>query len=225
MIIESLEKLQQQLKRLDGKGYKAYTDIKGDYQAEGYRLHIDHVQGDPYATPSRIRVSLTFKEVDLKKEWWETRHRKIALEDFFARRMGEAIRKNSTKGDPKKTGYFKVDEPGQEILKRTAVKVERHGLEFRLSAGLPARGRTILGQAAQRMFIELLPQLLKKTVRHFSPQQLQRHLQLADQQTAIRTYLSEQGYRSIFDTGRQRQYVASGQYYGDAGGGNALLAD
>ncbi len=50
--------LQKILKRIDGRGYKAYNDIKGSYQFKFFRLHIDHVQRDPFAGPSLLRVEL-----------------------------------------------------------------------------------------------------------------------------------------------------------------------
>ena len=44
------------LKSIDGKGYKSYEELEGEYKFGEYTLYIDHVQGDPFASPSRIRV-------------------------------------------------------------------------------------------------------------------------------------------------------------------------
>lgn len=33
-------------------------DIEGAWQADGFMLLVDHVQGDPYASPSRFRVQV-----------------------------------------------------------------------------------------------------------------------------------------------------------------------
>ena len=45
------------LRRIDGRGYKAYKELQGRrFGFDSFRLSIDHVQGDPYATPSRLRV-------------------------------------------------------------------------------------------------------------------------------------------------------------------------
>ena len=35
-----------------------YKDIAGSYRCSGWTLFIDHVQGDPFAAPSRLRVRL-----------------------------------------------------------------------------------------------------------------------------------------------------------------------
>lgn len=45
--------LRNLLMRIDHRGYPAYKDTKGKYQFEQYILSIDHVQGDPFASPSR----------------------------------------------------------------------------------------------------------------------------------------------------------------------------
>jgi predicted ABC-class ATPase len=47
------------LQRIDGKGYKAYQEIGGTYQFQTFTLIIDHVQGDPFAEPSRRRILVT----------------------------------------------------------------------------------------------------------------------------------------------------------------------
>ena len=52
------ESLQQTLHRIDGRGYKAYRDIRGSYRLEAADLYIDHVQGDPFAAPSKLRVRI-----------------------------------------------------------------------------------------------------------------------------------------------------------------------
>ena len=48
--------LKRELDRIDGRGYKSYKDLEGQYDFDKFILSIDHVQGDPFAAPSRIRV-------------------------------------------------------------------------------------------------------------------------------------------------------------------------
>lgn len=55
------EDLKKIIARIDGKGYKAYKDIQGDYDFGNFLLYIDHVQGDPYAAPSRVRLRLDMR--------------------------------------------------------------------------------------------------------------------------------------------------------------------
>ena len=55
--MQSAENLRAVLQRIDGRGYKAYKDMRGVYSFSEYTLYIDHVQGDPFASP-RARLSL-----------------------------------------------------------------------------------------------------------------------------------------------------------------------
>lgn len=48
-------RLEDVLRRIDGKGYKAYNDILGGWLFDGFTLIVDHIQGDPFALPSRVR--------------------------------------------------------------------------------------------------------------------------------------------------------------------------
>ena len=61
------EDLKRTLLRIDGRGYKAYKDIEGEYDFGEYQLHIDRVQGDPFASPSRVRIRL--RQPRLLKGW------------------------------------------------------------------------------------------------------------------------------------------------------------
>ncbi|MCB0581096.1 MAG: isopentenyl-diphosphate delta-isomerase, partial [Phaeodactylibacter sp.] len=56
--MKTQEDLRHLLRRIDGKGYKAYKDIQGQYAFDDFELHVDYVQGDPFASPSRLRLRL-----------------------------------------------------------------------------------------------------------------------------------------------------------------------
>ena len=49
-----IEQLRSQIRAIDHKGYPACKGLKGRYDAEGYQVFIDHVQGDPFASPSSL---------------------------------------------------------------------------------------------------------------------------------------------------------------------------
>jgi len=188
-----MERLFQILNRIDRKSYKAYKDIQGSYQGEGFALHIDHVQGDPFASPSKIRV--TWKAVEIDPEWLRSPWRRTAIEDFFARQTAESIRKSARRtGGHGKSGLIAVDAPGQEMLPRTAVRVTRESIEVRLSVGLPAAGRTVLGREAAAMLCESVPLIVREALLRSDRSKLTEQLQLADQQAEIRAFLRERGY-------------------------------
>ena len=56
--MQSYNDLQSQLKTIDHKSYPLYKSLRGSYQFPKYILSIDHVQGDPFAAPSDVRVTV-----------------------------------------------------------------------------------------------------------------------------------------------------------------------
>lgn len=189
-----MNRLKDKLLRIDGKGYKAYKDVQGTYAGDGFLLHIDYVQGDPFAGPSRIRVELPQNVCKFKDEWFSPPHRKIAFEDFLTRTVVAALDSYKTgKRGTGNSGVVYVDSPGQEVLPRTSVKMTPSHTEFRLSVGLPADGRTILGKQAVEVLCRDIPQIIVTAVLEFNRELLIDSLQLADQQEAIRTFISQNG--------------------------------
>ena len=53
--MQTSAELKNLLQRIDHKGYPAYKDTRGSYEFPGYVLSIDHVQGDPFAAPSKVQ--------------------------------------------------------------------------------------------------------------------------------------------------------------------------
>ena len=54
--MQSQNELRNLLQRIDHKSYPAYKDTRGSYDFGNYVLSIDHVQGDPFAAPSKVSV-------------------------------------------------------------------------------------------------------------------------------------------------------------------------
>jgi len=188
-----MRKLRQQLEQIDGRGYKAYKDIQGQYRDGEMTLFIDYVQGDPFASPSRFRLRVSREASGFLPEWDATSHRRVALEDFLARTAARVIRGFRTRRGSGKSGLILVDEPGQEILPRTAVKVTEGYVELRLKVGLPAAGRRVLGREAAEMLCQDVPEIGRQTLFRaaLDEERLRDQLQLADDQAAIRRALEE----------------------------------
>ena len=142
------------LHALDGRSYAAYKAIVGRYRAPaGWFLHIDRVQSDPYAPPTRIHVDVPtdlhglelLDEADLLADV----DRRLAVGDFLTRELHAGFRGTA----------LSIASPGQEILQRSSIIVrpdetgERPGwgLEIRARLALPAQGRSIQGHEASRI--------------------------------------------------------------------------
>ncbi len=156
--------LEQSLKRIDGKGYKAYKDIEGEYAFPHLTLIIDHVQGDPFASPSRLRAIIDHTRAGFPEDTYNNRSRKVGLADFLLRRFHALAMSASRICGSGKSGIIAIDRPGQEILERTAVIVTDRGIEARFSVGLPARGRTVLGKEASRILLKTIPAIIDSSL-------------------------------------------------------------
>ncbi|ATW26971.1 ABC-ATPase domain-containing protein [Candidatus Formimonas warabiya] len=197
-----MEHLKKLLSKLDGKGYKGYKEIQGTYRGEWFTLHIDYAQSDPFAPPSRIRVKISQEQAKFPETWYRPEIRKTAAEDFFSREIAHTIQTyRINHGGSGKSGLISIDSPGQEVLPRTSVKINGREVEVRLSVGLPAAGRQILGQQAKEMLCTQIPALIQQAIFHFPQNKLIRHLGLADQQNFLRQYLAEHHYVAFVANG------------------------
>ncbi len=194
--MNDLNDLRGILRRIDGRGYKAYKDLRGVYRFDEFTLYIDHVQGDPFAAPSKIRVRVDQSVCQLPTALFSNRTRRVALQDFLARQVARAIRKTGGgRRGSGKSGLISVDAGGQEVLERTAVRVTPEWTEARLQVGLPAAGRTVLGKQAEEMLCRELPQIVIQALLWKNlPQKQARHfVECVENQEAIRTQLKKQG--------------------------------
>ncbi|MCP4749865.1 MAG: ABC-ATPase domain-containing protein [Proteobacteria bacterium] len=186
--------LRNQLQRIDGKGYKAYHDIKGHYQFDDFTLLVDHVQGDPFAAPSRVRVQVASSRAAFPADLGANRSRTIAFCDYLTRVFYDSAARFA-KGNrgTGKSGLITIDRPGQEILERTSVLVFEDTIEARFRMGLPAFGRRIAGKHAEEMFCQELPKIVCKSLYYSSldSNALYRHVETSEDADWLRHRLPE----------------------------------
>lgn len=158
------QELRTQLRQIDHKGYKAYKVLEGEYDFRTYRLCIDHVQGDPFASPSRVRI-VYYNRGSVPNEYLEKKHRRTAVEDALLRRLHRNLRA-CTGGERKgsgKSGLVSACRTGQEVLERTAMHVSAQEIEARIEVGFPAFGRTIAAGALEEILFDVLPAVAQRT--------------------------------------------------------------
>ncbi len=154
--------LAQKIKRLDGRGYGAYKELKGIYQFDTFKLFIDKVQADPFASPSLFRLLLPAEVACLPAWTFASRERKTGLENFLAHTAAVKARALAKHRGTGKSGQIIVHGPGQEMLPLTAVEIIGDGaVELRFFVGLPAAGRRILARQAQELILEDIPALAR----------------------------------------------------------------
>ncbi len=192
MGLRTAEELSRILARIDGRGYKAYEELRGSYRFPQWELSIDYVQPDPFAPPSRIRIRIPQAVAQFPEELFGERIRRIALQDYLARRVRAAIdaiaQKHRGSG---KSGLWVIDAGGQEVLERTAVRITPQWIEVRLSIGLPAAGRTVLGRQADAMLRHELSEIVQQSLLwHRTPQEeCRRFVECVENQEFLRRQL------------------------------------
>ena len=184
--------LRNLLARIDRKGYPAYKDTKGAYQFPDYVLSIDHVQGDPFAAPSKLSLHIKGAQAGFPEALYATREMRIALQDQLIRGFAAHIEKYSfrAKGSGK-SGLISVSHCGQEILSRTACEITGRGITARFFIGFPANGRTINALELEKILFDYLPVCVQKAFFYSSTnkKELRNFMELALDQEYIRQEL------------------------------------
>lgn len=185
--------LNKMLFSLDGQKYGAYKRAKGMYQFEQFRLAIDHVQVDPFAPPSKMRVLISRQTAGIPNDLLDTQDKVTAVADFLTRNVKEGIQK-VIKADNGKPAKIFIDSCGQEILTRSSVVINEQDIEVRLEVGLPAAGRKILGKAAAHVITNLIPTIVDQSLlyNNIDSQSLKEQVTLMLDQVYIRQALEQQ---------------------------------
>lgn len=190
-----MNNLRQKLHKIDGRGYKAYKEIRGSYRFDQFTLFIDYVQGDPFASPSRLRVRVPQSTARYPAQTFANRSRRIGLENYLTAVFHAAARKISEKRGSGKSGLIAIDAPGQEMLERTAMRVTPAFVEASFAVGLPAAGRRVLGRQAAAMLCDDLPLIVAAALLYAAndPEMIARYTAAAEDADFLRDKLREMG--------------------------------
>lgn len=187
--------LRQMLLRLDGRGYPAYKDLARVYEFPSFTLYMDHIQGDPFAAPSRLRARVSQGIARFDASLYASRSRAIALRDFLCRRFARLCQQVASRRGSGRSGLLAMDMPGQEVLERTAVLINAEWVEARFIAGLPAAGRRILGREAAEMLCDDLPAIVEQALlaRNQPKEALTAHVKVVEDADTLRDQLEALG--------------------------------
>jgi len=194
--MQSAAELKQLLDRIDHRGYPAYKDTKGQYQFQGYVFSIDHVQGDPFASPSKVSVQVKGSTAGFPEELYKGRHQRAALQDEMTRQFYRAIQKYAfrAKGSGK-SGLISVSKCGQEVLERTACEINpKNGdVKLRFEVGFPANGRTINARELEKIVFGFLPECVEQSLfyKNCDKKRVRSIIDLAEDQQYIRDELEK----------------------------------
>ena len=190
--MKNSEELRQQLRSINRKSYPAYKGLKGLYHFGNYILSIDHVQGDPFASPSHVSIQISHRDAGFPVEYYKDTLTRTTLCDYLTRQFEKQVSQYSfrAKGSGK-SGLLTVSHCGQEVLSRTACEITEKGITARFFVGFPANGRTINATELEKILFDFLPVCIQKSFFYSSlnAKELQNYIELAEDQEFIRQML------------------------------------
>lgn len=203
--MKSSAELKKDILAMDHRGYPGYKGLRGRYQFQDHVLSIDHVQGDPFASPSHLSVHVDGHKAGFPKEYYQDDISRITLQDHLTRCFGKALAPFSFKAKGSgKSGLLSVSHCGQQVLERTACEVSADGsVTVRFEAGFPANGRSVNAGELVKMLFQFVPEAAQIALFYdrLNKNALKAAIELARDQQFIREHLSEQGLTAFLADG------------------------
>ena len=203
--MKSSAELKKDILAMDHRGYPGYKGLRGRYQFKDHVLSIDHVQGDPFASPSHLSVHVDGHKAGFPKDYYQDDISRITLQDHLTRCFGKALAPFSFKAKGSgKSGLLSVSHCGQQVLERTACEVSADGsVTVRFEAGFPANGRSVNAGELVKMLFQFVPEAAQIALFYdrLNKNALKAAIELARNQQFIREHLSEQGLAAFLADG------------------------
>ena len=188
------QQLRQQLSSIHRKSYPAYKTLKGIYDFKHFLLSIDHVQGDPFASPSHLSIQVPAKIAAFPAFCFSAKNVRIAVQDYLLRKFSQqlSIYNFKAKGSGK-SGSISTSVCGQEVLERTACEISSDFVTVRFTMGFPANGRTINAFELEKILFEFLPSCVEKSLlyKNLSQKAVESVVFLAEDQEFLRQELKK----------------------------------
>lgn len=189
-----MKRLRDKIRSLEGGSYKQYKSLVGEYRFPGFMLCVDHVQGDPFALPSRVSAHIPHQTLDLPPNLWSNPHRQRACEDYLARAVHRLIAGFvSKRRGSGRSGEVGIAVNGQQALKRNSVQLHENGLEVRITVGLPADGRRVLASEAEKILCDDVPKVIEGALlyENMNASDIEAHVCAIEDQAVLRSELDE----------------------------------
>ena len=193
--MKTQNELRTALRSIDHKSYPAYKSLAGEWKFDRYTLVIDHVQGDPFASPSSLHVEIPHTLARFPEAYYSRDCSRIALQDFLVRQVGKQFEQYNfrAKGSGK-SGLLSISRCGQAVLERSACRITDQGVTVRFHVGFPAFGRTINAGELDRILFDFLPRCVENSLFYarLDGKKVESAVYLAEDQEALRQILREE---------------------------------
>lgn len=195
-----MKEIYQKLRSLTGKSYGLYKSLaQKTWKFGDFELDFLHVQGDPYAPPSRLKFRIPLSALGFSPELANNAVKRLALADFLLRRLAEEITAQSVGVD----FPISIANPGQEILTRNSLWVggpsENEGVaivEATLWVKLPGDHRMVDVPNACDILTSILPDTLSTSLYCFGDgviESAKRHIESLEVRTELLAALEMAG--------------------------------
>lgn len=180
-----MKALYQKIRILSGKNYGLYKSLaEKPWDFGDFVLEFIHVQGDPYAPPSRVVLRAALSTLGYASEWGGSFERRLALSDFLYRKLGRLVQERF----PGKDAAVLFDSAGPEMLVRNSLWIDNGEIRVCLQVRLPGEGRKIQAEPAAEILTMVLPDLVSAGL-YFSkadePQMLEHYRVLAERKEIL----------------------------------------
>ncbi len=156
-----MKRLKEYLNRIDKKSYKLYKNIKGKYNFGRFSLEFVHIQGDPFASPTTVKIESDIKEWSVVNKDIDDELKILAVSDYINRIVYRYLSIYSSNLGTGKSGLLRIQKPSQKILKRSSVIIKDGTIKLYIKIGLPAYGRKIDAKNAIKLFDNLYESINK----------------------------------------------------------------
>ena len=196
-----MDQLTATLKKIEKQNYRAYQQIKGQYDFGDYTFFIDYVQADPYASASRVRAVRPWSLTGLQWLRETSDAYQVAARDFIARSFAEFAKQENS---------VSIALTGQTVMDSTSVLFTNEGIELRFRVNLPAEGRSVLGKKTNNILTFHLPKFIRRATleRELDKEALVHHCQIVEDQEFIRSKLDEYNLLAFVGNGSVLPRVA-----------------
>ena len=152
-----MKALYQKIRTLNGKNYGLYKSLADKpWDFGDFVLEFIHVQGDPYAPPSRVLLRSKLATLGYAPEWGSGFERRLALSDFLLRRLSGLVQEKYSGKD----AAVVFDSAGPEMLVRNSLWIDNGELRACLQVRLPGDGRKIQAEEAAEILTMVTPDLV-----------------------------------------------------------------
>ncbi|MBR4915555.1 MAG: ABC-ATPase domain-containing protein [Fibrobacter sp.] len=152
-----MKALYQKIRTLNGKNYGLYKSLADKpWDFGDFVLEFIHVQGDPYAPPSRVLLRSKLATLGYAPEWGSGFERRLALSDFLLRRLSGLVQEKYSGKD----AAVVFDSAGPEMLVRNSLWIDNGEIRACLQVRLPGEGRKIQAEAAAEILTMVMPDLV-----------------------------------------------------------------